>query len=74
MTPLRRGFYEFNFSSPEDLRSVWAVGSWNLSSSFLRLFQWTHDFNPNTQKLTHAQCWIRIYNLPQEYWRPKNSV
>lgn len=22
-------------------------------------------------KQTHAQCWIRIHGLPQEYWRSK---
>lgn len=71
MTPLGRGFYEFNFSSVEDLRSVWPIGSWNLSPGFLRLFQWSQDFNPNNQKHTHVQCWIRIYELPQKYWRPK---
>lgn len=71
MVPLGRGFYEFSFSSPEDLRCVWAAGVWNLRPGLLRLFQWSQDFNPSQQKQTHVQCWVRIYELPQEYWRPK---
>ncbi|MCH82656.1 hypothetical protein A2U01_0003467 [Trifolium medium] len=29
------------------------------------------DFNPNLQKNTTAQVWVRFYGLAQEYWRPK---
>lgn len=71
MTPLGWGFYEFNFSSTKVLRSVCVVGSWNLSPEFLHWFQRSQDFNPNTQKQTYVQCWIRIHDLPLEYWRPK---
>lgn len=62
----RRGFYEFSFSSIEDLRCVQSVGLWNLKPGNLRLFSWTKDFNPNVQ-----QVWVRFFGLPQEYWRPK---
>lgn len=31
MIPLGKGFLEFNFASTEDLRCVWAAGSWNLN-------------------------------------------
>lgn len=67
----REGFYEFSFTSLEDLRSVQAVGLWNFSPGTLRLFSWTKDFNPHLQKQSNAQVWVRIYGLPQEYWRPK---
>lgn len=65
--PLGKRYYEFSFSSAEDLRSVWDVGAWNLHSGILRLSQWKTDFNPKT----HVESWIRLYELPQEYWRPK---
>lgn len=71
MISLGKGFFEFSFSSTEDLRSVWAIGSWNLKPGFLRLSSWSPDFNPNLQKQTHAQCWVCISGLPQEYWSPK---
>lgn len=69
--PTGEGYYELSFSSLEDLRSVWAVGAWHLNLGLLRLSQWTPDFQVNRQKQTHVQCWVRIHDLPQEYWRTK---
>jgi hypothetical protein len=68
---LGKGYYEFTFSSLEDMRSVRSIGSWSLAPGILKLFAWTTDFNPNLQQQTYAQVWIRIYGLSQEYWRPK---
>jgi hypothetical protein len=62
ITSLGKGFYEFSFSSLEDVRRVRFVPSWNLSPSFLKLFAWTGDFNPNLQKNTSAQVWVRIFS------------
>jgi hypothetical protein len=47
------------------------VSSWNLNLGILNLFGWTKDFNPSFQTSDTAQVWVRIYGLPQEYWRPK---
>jgi hypothetical protein len=71
ITSLGKGFYEFSFSSLEDVRRVRSVASWNLNPGFLKLFAWTSDFNPNLQRNTSAQVWVSIYGLSQEYWRPK---
>lgn len=71
MVSLGKGFYEFSFASVEDLRNVWSLGSWNVQPGILRLMQWSNDFKPNSQKISHSQCWIRLYDLPQEYWRPR---
>ncbi|MCI15936.1 pectin acetylesterase, partial [Trifolium medium] len=71
ITSLGKGFYEFSFSSLEDVRRVRSVASWNLNPGYLKLFAWSGDFNPNLQKNTTAQVWVRLYGLSQEYWRPK---
>ncbi|PNY02253.1 hypothetical protein L195_g025558 [Trifolium pratense] len=68
---LGNGFYEFKFSSIEDLQSVRVVSSWSLKPEFLKLFAWSPNYNPNYYKPTTAQCWVRFLSLPQEYWRPK---
>ncbi|KAK2403196.1 hypothetical protein QL285_052656 [Trifolium repens] len=70
VTPLGKGFYEFYFQSREDLNRVWSTGTWNLKPGLLRLSAWTSDFKPEELKITHAQVWVRLYSLPQEYWMP----
>jgi hypothetical protein len=51
-----------------DLRTVWATITVNLKQGVVWLFEWTKDFNLHTQHNTHAQVWIRLMALPQEYW------
>jgi len=46
------------------------IGSWNLSSGFLRTFAWTANFNPHTVQQTVAQTWIHLHGLAREYWWP----
>jgi len=64
----RKGYFEFYFSSYDDLRTVWSKGTLNLKPGLLRLFEWLKDFSAHTQRQTHAQVWIRLLELPQEYW------
>ncbi|XP_058741926.1 uncharacterized protein LOC131614346 [Vicia villosa] len=71
VTSLGKGYFEFSFSSIEDVRRVRSISSWNLNSGFLKLFPWTKDFNPHFLKQASAQVWLRIHGLAQEYWRPK---
>ena len=37
----------------------------------MRLMPWTKDFNPYLVKHTTSQCWVRMYGISREYWRPK---
>lgn len=73
MLSLGSGYYEFSFASDNDLRTIWAMGTVNLKPGLLRLFEWTQDFNLHTQRNTHAQVWIRLMALPQEYWMERTS-
>ena len=68
MTLMGKGYLEFYFASYDDLRTVWAKGTLNLKPGLLRLFEWSKDFSARTQRQTHAQVWIRLLELPQEYW------
>ena len=38
ITPLGRGFFEFHFSSVEEMRMVWAMGAVNLKPGLLRFY------------------------------------
>ena len=68
LIPLGKGFYEFNFNSIEDMKHVWALGVVNLKPGLLRFYCWTKYFTPKAQAQTHAQVWVRLLHLPQEYW------
>lgn len=64
-----KGYYEFIFTSLEDVKRVRSVAAWNLSPGNLKLFAWSKDFSPKTQQNSSAQVWVKIYGLSQEYWR-----
>jgi len=50
------------------MRKIWALWVINLNPGLLRFSKWTKDFIQITKsKLT--QIWIRLIDLPQEYWR-----
>ena len=65
---LWQGVYDFHFDSTEDLKNIWTVGTVNLKPGLLRFSQWTKDFKFLAQKHTHFSLWIRLVELPQEYW------
>jgi len=65
-----KGYYEFSFSSLEDVSCV--------GRGFLETFsRISHDFCldqglcPAMMKLAKARCWIKIHSLTMEYWQPK---
>lgn len=68
LIPLGKGFFELNFNSIEDMKQIWAIGVVNLKPGFMRFYRWTKDFTPKAQAQTHAQVWVRLMQLPQEYW------
>lgn len=70
---LGKGYYEFTFSTLEDVRRVRSTASWNLNPGFLKLFPWSKDFNPKIQNNSSTQIWVKIFGLSQEYWR-KNTL
>jgi len=69
ITSIGKGFFEFSFSSVEDVRRVRSISSWNLSPGLVKIFAWSKDFNPRNQHNSSAQVWVKIYGLAQEYWR-----
>jgi len=47
LAPMGKGFFEFEFSTIEEIRSIWSTGSWNLKLGILRLSQWVPNFCPS---------------------------
>ena len=69
--PLGKGCFEFNFQSVDDMRMVLAQGVINLKPCIIRFSCRSSDLNTQSQLQTHAQIWVRLMQLPQEYWREK---
>jgi len=64
---LGRGFFEFSFTSDDDMPTSLAMGTVNLKPGMFRLSHLSKDFNKYSQQLTHAEVWIQLLDLPQEY-------
>nr|KYP40625.1 hypothetical protein KK1_038047 [Cajanus cajan] len=47
MISIGKGFFEFPFSSVEDLRKLLVGESWDLKPKVLWLLSWSPNFNPN---------------------------
>lgn len=70
ITPLGKGFFTLKFATADIKASIFAKGSVVLRPGIFRISQWSPNFNPNLQKQTNAQVWVRIYELSMEYWKP----
>lgn len=46
VTPLGKGYFEFNFQSMEEMKKVWASGVINLKPGMLKFFCSSKDFDP----------------------------
>ncbi|XP_062012748.1 uncharacterized protein LOC133729264 [Rosa rugosa] len=72
LVPLGKGYFDIHFNSEMDMRRIWGGGTCTLESGILRLTQWKPDFKPGQElPQTHAQVWIQISGLSQEYWHPQ---
>jgi len=49
VTSLGIGYYEFAFSTLEDVNRVRLVASWSLNPGMLKLFAWSKDFSHKTR-------------------------
>ncbi|KAL8537633.1 hypothetical protein ACS0TY_012669 [Phlomoides rotata] len=68
LIPIGEGFYNFQFTCGDDRERIFAKLSWQIKPGLLRLQCWVQDFNPYKVSTSVAQVWIRISELPLEYW------
>ncbi|XP_024190658.1 uncharacterized protein LOC112194672 [Rosa chinensis] len=69
LVPIGKGYFDIHFNSEVDMHKAWGGGTCTLESGIFRLSQWKPDFKPGeVLPQTHAQIWIRISGLSQEYW------
>ncbi|XP_057811584.1 uncharacterized protein LOC131025813 [Salvia miltiorrhiza] len=71
LIPMCKGFYILKFDTMEDKNIVKARKLWDLSKGSLRMREWVKGFNPYKEVSSLSQVWVRIYNLPVEFWHPE---
>ena len=65
---LEYGFYLTRFSLREDYEAILKKGPWFIGEHFLSIRPWEPDFRPETASISSIAVWIRLNNLPIEYY------
>eukprot|EP00253_Pinus_taeda_P016416 PITA_16416 len=64
-----KGFSTAIFYCLEDKSRIFEGGPYFFNSSGLFPRDWKPRFNPDTEDLSHAPVWIRMYSLLAQYWK-----
>nr|POE95451.1 uncharacterized protein CFP56_01494 [Quercus suber] len=65
---LSHGFFLTRLSLKEDFENVLKKGPWFIGDHFLSLRPWEPNFRPDLANVSSIAVWIRLYNLPIEYY------
>ncbi|KAJ0967401.1 hypothetical protein J5N97_024318 [Dioscorea zingiberensis] len=70
------GYFVICCSSTEMTEAILTDGPWTVNGMILHLIRWREHFQPSFEKLSSAILWVRLYQLPWEYWEkePLESV
>lgn len=66
-----KGYFDMHFATVDEMHRFQSRSSWNLKCRVFRVMPWQPDFNPKAPKTTHAQVWVKIAHISQEYWLPR---
>ncbi|OMO53937.1 reverse transcriptase [Corchorus capsularis] len=65
---LGNDYFCFKFQKRKDCKHVLDGGPWVISGHYLTVRQWTHNFKPNSDVIKSIVAWIRLPQLPLEYY------
>nr|POE62200.1 uncharacterized protein CFP56_39528 [Quercus suber] len=65
---LEHGFYLTHFSLKDDYKAILKKGPWFIGESFLSIRPWEPNFRPVLANVTSIVVWIRLKELPIEYY------
>ena len=65
-------YFLIRFKLKEDYWKVLNKGPWFISQQFLTMRQWSLGFKPLKAKLTTTTIWVRLLELPIEFY--DNSI
>nr|POE45676.1 uncharacterized protein CFP56_05566 [Quercus suber] len=65
---LGHGFFLIRLSLKEDYEAVLSKGPWFIGEHFLSIRPWEPDFRPALANVTSIAVWVRLNELPIEYY------
>ncbi|GLJ52594.1 hypothetical protein SUGI_1119290 [Cryptomeria japonica] len=65
---LPKGFFVVVFPNEEDRDHIITLQNWFQNVHPLYIQLWTLNFDPTSMVTYDKPVWIRLYNLPIEYW------
>ncbi|KAL8474400.1 hypothetical protein ACS0TY_031028 [Phlomoides rotata] len=69
MVHLGKGYYNIMIDNLEDRDRIFRRRTWSIKPGFMRLMPWVPNFDPYNVNTSVAQVWIRLFQLPLEYWQ-----
>ncbi|KAF6157176.1 hypothetical protein GIB67_041637 [Kingdonia uniflora] len=63
-----KGYFTIFLDNEEDRNNIWRGGPWMIDKQLLRLSPWSPCFDSETQKNSHALCWVKFPGLGFEFW------
>ncbi|XP_074267200.1 uncharacterized protein LOC141590511 [Silene latifolia] len=70
LTNLTNSYYVACFSSKQDYDLVMTQGPWMIDDHYLTIRKWVPNFVPSENSIKKLTTWVRIPNLPVEYFNP----
>ena len=67
---MEKGLFLIHFSLKEDYERVLKDGPWFVGGHYLSIRNWEPNFKPSMANVTFVAVWIRLSELPIEYYKP----
>lgn len=65
---LGNDYYLVKFLQPKNYSQIMSEGSWFVGSQYLTVHNWEPKFKPQQQTNNYSTIWIRLQDLPTEYY------
>ena len=65
------GYFIMRFDVIKDYHHALMDGPWFVGDQYLHMQAWEADFHPHIAKITKTTVWIRLVQLPIEYYHPE---
>ncbi|KAL8509367.1 hypothetical protein ACS0TY_016537 [Phlomoides rotata] len=69
LIPIGCGYYNVQLLNLDDRDKILGRTSWSLKLGVIRVQHWVRDFNPYKTSTSIVQVWVRLFEIPMEYFQ-----